>query len=66
MMECSTQSLAETDTQLQRDLENVNTSGKARGWGGDNTQTPGECYTVNYNPESTLPQGDDLIPRSDR
>lgn len=34
MMECSTQSLAETDTQLQRELENVNTSGKARGWGG--------------------------------
>lgn len=31
--EHSIQSLAGTETQLQRELGNVNTSGKARGWG---------------------------------
>lgn len=46
-----------TDAQLQRELENVNTSGKARAQRRKNTQMPGEGYTENHSPESPLHRG---------
>ena len=43
-----------TDAQLRRELENVNTSGKARGPRTEYTQRPGEQYTENHHPELLL------------